>query len=109
MTTTSACLCSRMLRTTPGSPGPGSALVCAEISLAGEVAVVTGVCRRLGPVWATALLDAGASVVGIDIRAEATQQRKGVDPEALVGQYLGIQADVTDRPSLRRATMTHAD
>jgi NAD(P)-dependent dehydrogenase (short-subunit alcohol dehydrogenase family) len=83
--------------------------VCAEISLAGEVAVVTGVCGRLGPVWATTLLNAGASVVGIDIRAEASQPPKGVDLEALVGQYLGIQADITDRPSLHRAMMTHAD
>jgi NAD(P)-dependent dehydrogenase (short-subunit alcohol dehydrogenase family) len=83
--------------------------VCAEISLVGEVAVVTGICGRLGPVWAYALLDAGASVVGIDIRAEASQPLKGVDQSAFAGQYLGIQADVTDRSSLRKATMIHAD
>jgi NAD(P)-dependent dehydrogenase (short-subunit alcohol dehydrogenase family) len=83
--------------------------VCAEISLVGEVAIVTGVCGRLGPVWASALLDAGASVVGIDIRAESSEPPKGVNQAALAGQYLGIQADVTDRSSLRKAMTIHAD
>jgi NAD(P)-dependent dehydrogenase (short-subunit alcohol dehydrogenase family) len=46
--------------------------------LAGEVALVTGARGRLGPVWAQALADAGAQVVGIDVE----------------------DADVTDRASL---------
>jgi NAD(P)-dependent dehydrogenase (short-subunit alcohol dehydrogenase family) len=82
--------------------------MCAEISLAGEVAVITGVCGRLGPVWASALLGAGASVVGIDIRADASQPPKGLDQSAFAGQYVGIQADVTDRSSLDKAAKIHA-
>lgn len=46
--------------------------------LAGEVALVTGARGRLGPVWAQALEEAGAQVVGIDME----------------------DADVTDRASL---------
>lgn len=46
--------------------------------LAGEVALVTGARGRLGPVWAQALEEAGAHVVGIDME----------------------DADVTDRASL---------
>ena len=38
--------------------------------LTGEVALVTGMAGRLGPIWATALRDAGATVIGIDRRAE---------------------------------------
>jgi NAD(P)-dependent dehydrogenase (short-subunit alcohol dehydrogenase family) len=83
--------------------------VCADISLAGEVAVVTGVGGRLGPVWASALLDAGASVVGIDIQAAASESPEGLDQSACAGRYLGIQADVTDRSSLLKAMTIHTD
>jgi NAD(P)-dependent dehydrogenase (short-subunit alcohol dehydrogenase family) len=48
--------------------------------LAGELALVTGVRGKLGPVWCRALADAGAEVVGIDVE----------------------DADVTDRAALER-------
>ncbi|NEO67182.1 MAG: dehydrogenase, partial [Moorea sp. SIO4G2] len=35
--------------------------------LSGKIAIVTGVLGKLGPVWSRALLDAGATVVGIDL------------------------------------------
>jgi NAD(P)-dependent dehydrogenase (short-subunit alcohol dehydrogenase family) len=54
--------------------------------LAGRVAVVTGALGNLGPVWSAALADAGATVVGLDLRAGA-----GV-----------VRADVTDRAALER-------
>jgi NAD(P)-dependent dehydrogenase (short-subunit alcohol dehydrogenase family) len=54
--------------------------------LQGCIAVVTGALGNLGPVWSSALAGAGASVVGLDVRAG-----DGV-----------LQADVTDRAALER-------
>jgi NAD(P)-dependent dehydrogenase (short-subunit alcohol dehydrogenase family) len=54
--------------------------------LRGRVAVVTGALGNLGPVWTRALGEAGATVVGLDLR-----EGDGV-----------LEADVTDRASLER-------
>lgn len=86
-----------------GSLPPGLALVRTEFSLVGEVAIVTGVRGRLGPIWATALLEAGASVVGIDIHEDAGRTLKDVGQPACAGEYIGIRADVTERSSLHEA------
>jgi NAD(P)-dependent dehydrogenase (short-subunit alcohol dehydrogenase family) len=56
-------------------------------ALSGHVAVVTGALGTLGPVWTAALAEAGATVIGIDLRAG-----NGV-----------LEGDVTDRASLERA------
>jgi len=55
--------------------------------LSGRIAVVTGALGNLGPVWTAALAGAGATVVGLDVRAG-----DGV-----------VEADVTDRAGLERA------
>jgi NAD(P)-dependent dehydrogenase (short-subunit alcohol dehydrogenase family) len=59
--------------------------------LDGHVAIVTGALGNLGPVWCAALRDAGALVVGVDLR-----EAEGVE-----------QADVTDRASLKRVLEAH--
>ncbi|KXK61852.1 dehydrogenase [Micromonospora rosaria] len=71
-----------------------------HIDLTGEVAVVTGVLGRLGPVWARALLDAGARVVGLDLAETASRRLE----EALAGgdreRFTLVGADITDRGAL---------
>ncbi|OLF17234.1 SDR family oxidoreductase [Actinophytocola xanthii] len=73
-----------------------------DADLSDRLAVVTGVCGRLGPVWTDALLAAGAAVVGLD-RAGA--------PDARLREVLEVHgdkafrfhtADVTDRAGLER-------
>jgi NAD(P)-dependent dehydrogenase (short-subunit alcohol dehydrogenase family) len=63
---------------------PAPPATMAERPLEGHLAVVTGALGNLGPVWRRALADAGADVVGIDVRGG-----EGIEP-----------ADVTDRAAL---------
>jgi NAD(P)-dependent dehydrogenase (short-subunit alcohol dehydrogenase family) len=78
--------------------------VTARFRLDGRVAVVTGALGNLGPVWAQALLEVGATVVGLDLPAAvpnatfmALQQAHGEATLVLMG------ADVTDRDALVRS------
>ena len=64
-----------------GARGPASKSAPRRVvtDLTGQVAVVTGLSGRLGPVWATALRDAGATVVGIDLASRRRRLRRGRD------------------------------
>jgi NAD(P)-dependent dehydrogenase (short-subunit alcohol dehydrogenase family) len=67
----------------------------AERPLEGQLAIVTGALGNLGPVWTAALADAGARVVGVDVReGEVT------------GGELEV-ADVTDRAALDAVAERH--
>jgi NAD(P)-dependent dehydrogenase (short-subunit alcohol dehydrogenase family) len=72
--------------------------------LDGRVAVITGALGNLGPVWARALLDAGAAVVGLDLpeakpnAAFATLQAQFGDTRLTL-----LAASVTDRDALTAA------
>ena len=67
----------------------------AERPLEGRLAIVTGALGNLGPVWTAALRNAGARVVGIDLRD------RPVDADTLE------VADVTDRSALDRIAERH--
>jgi NAD(P)-dependent dehydrogenase (short-subunit alcohol dehydrogenase family) len=67
----------------------------AERPLDGRLAIVTGALGNLGPVWTEALADAGARVVGIDIR----------DGDLPGGEL--ETADVTDREALEGVAEKH--
>jgi NAD(P)-dependent dehydrogenase (short-subunit alcohol dehydrogenase family) len=71
--------------------------------LADTVAVVTGACGRLGPVWADGLLQAGATVVGLDLdEAPESERFARLANHAPEGRLRIIRADVCDRWSLDR-------
>lgn len=82
---------------------PATALQTTLFSLAGRVAVVTGLAGNLGPFWAESLLGAGATVFGIDLPGQssaaidALRDRFGEDRVELV------PGDVTDRATLTAA------
>ena len=68
-----------------------------------QIAVVTGACGKLGPVWAEALLDAGARVAALELPGapvsvayQAVEQRAG-------DRLHRFDCDVTDRGSIQRA------
>lgn len=70
------------------------------LPLEGRVAVVTGAFGRLGPVWCGALLEAGATVVGVDLPgASPSAAYAGLEREA-GGRLHTFSADVLDRGSL---------
>ncbi len=68
-----------------------------------EVAVVTGACGKLGPVWLDALLEAGARVAALDLRGAAASPAFR-EVAARAGDALRrIDCDITDRASIEDA------
>lgn len=74
-----------------------------QINLSGEIAVVTGALGRLGPVWIQALLEAGATVLAIDldqVKIKATfRELREQYPENKLYLYRG---DIRERSSLEQ-------
>jgi NAD(P)-dependent dehydrogenase (short-subunit alcohol dehydrogenase family) len=68
--------------------------------LAERVAVVTGALGRLGPIWCEALLNAGASVAGIDLEGSPMPPAFRVLQDRDVARLRLYRGDVRDRTSL---------
>jgi len=69
--------------------------------LTGQIAIVTGALGRLGPVWCEALLEAGATVVGIDLpKAPVSTAFSELQERHTEKQLKLFRADICDRDSL---------
>jgi NAD(P)-dependent dehydrogenase (short-subunit alcohol dehydrogenase family) len=69
-----------------------------------QVAVVTGACGRLGPVWVEALLDAGASVAALELASARVSAAYGALADRHGGRLRRFDCDITDRNSIEAAS-----
>ena len=68
-----------------------------------QIAVVTGACGKLGPVWAEALLDAGARVAAFELAGAKASAAFEALAASAKDRMRRIDCDVTDRPSIEAA------
>jgi NAD(P)-dependent dehydrogenase (short-subunit alcohol dehydrogenase family) len=77
----------------------------AAFELKGKVAIVTGAARGIGLATATELSRRGATVVIVDLHADAAQAAA----ESLAGTARGVAADVTDAGAMRSVVADAVD
>jgi len=78
-------------------------------SLEGHIAVVTGACGKLGPVWIEALVDAGARVAALELPgAPASSGYRAVE-ECAGSKLQRFDCDVTSRGSIASAAAAVAE
>jgi NAD(P)-dependent dehydrogenase (short-subunit alcohol dehydrogenase family) len=65
-----------------------------------EVAVVTGACGKLGPVWVEALIEAGARVAALDLPGVTSSPAFDAVACRAGGMLERIDCDITDRTSI---------
>jgi NAD(P)-dependent dehydrogenase (short-subunit alcohol dehydrogenase family) len=68
--------------------------------LDGQAAVVTGACGKLGPIWITALVDAGARVAALDLPGAKESAAFGALCARAGGAVIRVECDVTARDSI---------
>ena len=72
-------------------------------SLDRQLAVVTGACGKLGPVWIEALVDAGAQVAALDLEHAAESPGFAAVSARAGSRLQRFACDVTERASIERA------
>jgi len=65
--------------------------------LDGQVAVVTGACGRLGPIWIEALIDAGAQVAALELPGVSASSAFRALEQRAPGHVQRFDCDITDR------------
>jgi NAD(P)-dependent dehydrogenase (short-subunit alcohol dehydrogenase family) len=68
-----------------------------------QVAIVTGACGKLGPIWASALVDAGARVAAFELTAAAPSASYQTLAARAGDRLRRVDCDVTDRVSIEAA------
>lgn len=68
-----------------------------------QVAVVTGACGKLGPIWVEALLEAGARVAGLELPGANASQAFNALARTHGDRVRRFDCDITDRASIERA------
>jgi NAD(P)-dependent dehydrogenase (short-subunit alcohol dehydrogenase family) len=71
--------------------------------LDGQIAVVTGACGKLGPIWVEALVDAGARVAALDLPESAVSPAFAALAARAPAAIQRVDCDITDRGSIEAA------
>ena len=74
-----------------------------RFSLDGQVAVVTGSCGKLGPIWVEALLEAGARVAALDLPGAKASPAFVAVRERFNDRVVRADVDITSRESIEAA------
>ena len=77
--------------------------------LDGQIAVVTGACGRLGPIWIEALIDAGAQVAALELPGASASSAFRAAEQRTPGQVQRFDCDITNRESIMDAAAVVAD
>jgi NAD(P)-dependent dehydrogenase (short-subunit alcohol dehydrogenase family) len=77
--------------------------VSRRFSLDTQIAVVTGACGKLGPVWIEGLLEAGARVAALDLAGAAASPAFTQLSDRAGAALQRFECDITDRASIEAA------
>ena len=80
-----------------------------RFSLEGQVAVVTGSCGKLGPIWVDALLEAGARVAALDLPGAKASPAFVAVSERFGDALQRFDCDITSRVSIEAAARAAQD